>query len=257
MILDEILAGKVDEVREARERRSVEELRSRALYQEPRRGFARALRDCEGRAVIAEIKKASPSKGLIREDFDPVAHARSYEQAGASCISVLTDQRWFQGSLAYLEQVRGASTLPLLRKDFTIDDYQIIEARAFGADAVLLIVAALDDDQLGALFNTASSEELDVLVEVHTAEEMSRALAIGAKLIGVNNRDLRTFETSTTTTRMLVPMVPEGTTLISESGFKHPHELGLLEAIGVDGFLIGESLMRESDPGAALSFFLG
>jgi indole-3-glycerol phosphate synthase len=257
VILDDILAAKVEEVAAAKVRATVDELRARPLYSEPRRGFIQALRDQQGRAIIAEIKKASPSKGVIRTDFDPQAHARSYEQAGACCISVLTDERWFQGSLAFLEQVRAVTTVPLLRKDFTVDPYQIIEARASGADAILLIVAALDDERLRSLAAVARGEGLDVLVEVHTADELKTALAAEVDLIGVNNRDLRTFETSINTTRVLAAVVPETVTLISESGFKHPHELGQLEAIGIDGFLIGESFMREADPGQALSFFLG
>jgi indole-3-glycerol phosphate synthase len=257
VILDDILETKAREVAAARAATPVEALRGRSLYAEPRRGFTAALRSGEGRAIIAEIKKASPSKGIIREDFDPVTHARDYEAAGARCISVLTDTDYFQGSLTVLEEVRAVTSVPLLRKDFTIDDYQVVEARASGADAILLIVAALEDARLAELAAAAREEGLDVLVEVHDGEELARALALGFDLIGVNNRNLRTFETSINTTRMLAGSVPDEVTLISESGFRHPHELGQLEAIGVDGFLIGESFMREPDPGKALAFFLG
>lgn len=257
MILDEILETKRREVAEAKERCSLDQLRSMPAYAPARKGFAAALKREQGRAIIAEIKKASPSKGLIREHFEPELHARQYEQAGARCISVLTDESYFQGSLAILQAVRGHTELPLLRKDFTIDAYQITEARAYGADAILLIVAALGREELVALSAAAQEEGLDVLVEVHDSDEMAVALELGAELVGVNNRNLRTFETSLNTTRMLAPSVPDDVVLISESGLSHPHELGLLEAIGVNAFLIGETLMRYDDPGAGLAYFLG
>lgn len=257
MILDEILATKRREVELAKARCDVSELKQSPLYAGARKGFAAALREERGRVIIAEIKKASPSKGLIREDFDPVLHAAQYEKADARCISVLTDEEYFQGSLDILAAVRGATKLPLLRKDFMVDPYQMVEARAFGADAILLIVAALNSDQLVELSAAARSEELDILVEVHDAEELKTAINAGAELIGVNNRNLKTFETSINTTRVLAPAVPDNVVLISESGFRHPHELSQLESIGVNAFLIGESLMRYDDPGEGLSFFMG
>ena len=257
MILDDILAVKRDEVAAARARTSLEALRARPLYREARRGFAAALaRDDAGRAIIAEIKKASPSKGVIRADFQPLVHARQYEDAGARCISVLTDERFFQGSLGDLEAVRSETSVPLLRKDFTIDAYQITEARAHGADCVLLIVAALAQEELMTLSAAAREEGLDVLVEVHDEAEMRRAIDAGSLLIGVNNRNLRTFETSLNVTRQLVPIAPEEATLVSESGFRHPHELAQMEQLGVNAFLIGENLIRQPDPGEALRWFL-
>ena len=255
MILDRILESKRSEVAAARRAVSERALREKPLYTEGRRGFI----DCiglGGRAIIAEIKKASPSRGVIRRDFDPVVHAHQYQQAGARCISVLTDGPFFQGSLADLEGVRGASTIPLLHKDFTIDAYQIVEARASGADCILLIVAALDDAQLRDLAAVAADEGLDVLVEVHDEKEFERALAAGAVLVGVNNRNLHTFETSLDTTRRLAALAPGGVTLVSESGFRSAAELAGMEAIGVSAFLIGETFMRERDPGAALHALL-
>jgi len=256
VILDRILESKRGEVAVARAAVPVAQLRGRRVYAESRRRFHERL--CQpGRAIIAEVKKASPSKGLIRADFDAALHARQYQDAGARCLSVLTDTPFFQGSLADLEAVRAVTAIPLLRKDFIVDEYQIIEARAHGADCILLIVAALDDAELKDLAAAARSEELDVLVEVHDERELERALASGARLVGINNRDLRTFETSLSTTRRLSALVPDEVTLVSESGFRHPHELAQMEAIGVSAFLIGENLIREPDPGRALRFFLG
>lgn len=255
MILGRILESKRAEVDAAKARTGEEELRARPLYQEARRGFLDRVQ-LGGRTVIAEIKKASPSKGLIRAAFNPVVHAHQYEQAGARCISVLTDGPFFQGSLADLEAVRGASTIPLLRKDFTIDRYQVTEARAFGADCILLIVAALSDVEIRELSAAAGDQGLDVLVEVHDENELERALACGAKFIGVNNRNLHTFETSLDTTRRLAARMPDGITLVSESGYGKAAELAGMEAIGVSAFLIGETLMKEDDPGAALHALL-
>lgn len=251
MILDRILHSKRAEVAAAKGAVSLAELRSTALYVEARRGFLDRVQH-GGRAIIAEIKKASPSKGLIRGAFNPVVHAHQYEQGGARCISVLTDAPFFQGKLADLEAVRGASSLPLLRKDFMVDPYQVVEARSAGADCILLIVAALDDVQLRDLAAVADSEGLDVLVEVHDELELERALAWGARFIGVNNRNLHTFETSLDTTRRLAAIAPQGVTLVSESGFSTPEQLAGMEAIGVSAFLIGETFMRQDDPGAAL-----
>lgn len=251
MILERILESKRREVAAAKASTSERELRARPMFVEARRGFVDRIL-LGGRAIIAEIKKASPSKGLIRADFNPVVHAHQYEHAGARCLSVLTDTPFFQGSLADLEAVRGASSLPLLRKDFMIDPYQILEARAFGADCILLIVAALGDVELRDLATAAGDEGLDVLVEVHDEAELERALASGAKFIGVNNRNLHTFETTLDTTRRLAAIAPEDVTLVSESGFSSAAELAGMEAIGVSSFLIGETFMRERDPGAAL-----
>lgn len=255
MILDKILDSKRREVEAAKKAVGLSELRERPLYVEARRGFLDRLQ-LGGRAIIAEIKKASPSKGVIRGDFNPVVHAHQYQQAGARCISVLTDGPFFQGSLADLEAVRGACHIPLLRKDFMIDPYQVVEARAHGADCILLIVAALDDVQLKDLAAVAGDEGLDVLVEVHDEAELERAVSSGAKLIGVNNRNLHTFHTSLDTTSRLAALMPDDVTKVSESGLRTAAELAGLEAIGVHCFLIGETFMREDDPGAALHAIL-
>ena len=255
MILDEIVATKREEVAGHKRQRPLAGLRGHLFFDEPRRGFAKALAR-EGRAIIAEVKKASPSRGVIRADFDPVAIARAYEAGGARALSVLTDAPYFQGSLAYLAEIRRAVALPLLRKDFTIDEYQIHEARAFGADAVLLIAAILDDAQLRHFQAVSRELGLDALVEVHTREELDRALAAGATLVGVNNRDLRTFVTRLEVTEELAPHVPDGVTLVAESGFRTRDELERLERAGARAFLIGESLMAAPDPGEALRAFL-
>jgi indole-3-glycerol phosphate synthase len=251
VILDKILDSKRREVAAAKKLVGEAALRDRPLYREARRGFLDRLQ-FGGRAIIAEIKKASPSKGVIRGDFNPTVHAHQYQQAGARCLSVLTDSPFFQGSLDDLVAVRAASSIPLLRKDFTIDPFQVVEARAYGADCILLIVAALDDVQLRDLSLLAAEEGLDVLVEVHDERELERALAAEARLIGVNNRNLHTFETDIDTTRRLVAGMPEDITKVSESGLRTAAELAGLEAIGVHCFLIGETFMRERDPGAAL-----
>lgn len=256
MILDRILESKRAEIADAKGRASLASLRERPLYAEARRGFAERVR-AQGRSIIAEIKKASPSKGQIRADFRPAVHATQYEKAGARCISVLTDGPFFQGCLSDLESVRAVSTIPLLRKDFMLDPYQIVEARASGADCILLIVAALEDSQLAELSSAATEEGLDVLVEVHDEKELERALLSGAALLGVNNRNLQTFETSLDTTRRLAALTPPGITLVSESGLSVPAQLAELEAIGVSAFLIGETFMREEDPGLAVQTMLG
>jgi indole-3-glycerol phosphate synthase len=257
MILDRILAAKREEVAAAKARVSVAGLRSLPGWQEPRRRFVHAIHEAKGRCIIAEIKKASPSRGLIRADFDPAAHARDYERAGATCISVLTDTRFFQGSLADLDAARRACARPLLRKDFVVDPYQIVEARAHGADAVLLIVAALESRALGELLAQARAESLDVLTEVHDERELETALAAGAALIGVNNRDLKTFHTTTDVTRRLVASMRGNVPLISESGLGDARELAELESLGVRGFLIGETLMAAASPGRALARLIG
>jgi len=257
MILDDILAVKRDEVARERVRVPESELRARPSYARERIGFAERLRELGGRRIIAEIKKASPSAGVIRADFHPERHAAEYQRAGAACISVLTDTKFFQGSLDHLRAVRDACSLPILRKDFVVDEYQVTQAREAGADAVLLIVAALDAARLAQLYRAAVEQGLDVLVEVHDEEEMDTALGIGAPLIGVNNRNLKTFETSTDVTRRLVRGLPAGTLLISESGLSDPAELEELERLGVSGFLIGEAFMKSANPGEALASLVG
>ncbi len=239
----------------AKQRSSRSDLRSMDGFSQPRRGFARRLREAGGRRVIAEIKRMSPSRGVIRQQFDPPAHGRAYEGAGAACLSVLTDEKFFGGTLEHLRTVRAAVSLPLLRKDFIIDDYQIVEARAWGADAVLLIVAALDPGALADLLACAGDEGLDALVEIHTRAELDAALDAGATMVGINNRDLKTFTTSLETTRRLAPAVPPECLTISESGLRPGPELRELERLGVDAFLVGESFMSAPDPGAALASF--
>ncbi len=254
-ILDKILAHKRSEVAEAKTKRGPAELaiEAKACSRVPL-GFRNAVRSTTGASVIAEIKRQSPSKGLIREDFDAVAIARAYAAAGAACISVLTDQRFFGGSLDDLARVREAVELPLLRKDFVIDAYQIDEARESGADAVLLIVAALDVDLLKGLHDHACSLGLDVLVEVHDDDELDHALAIGGNLIGVNNRDLRTFDIDLATTERIASRISDpDIVLIAESGIENVEDVARLERAGAAGFLVGESLMRQSDPGKALN----
>ena len=253
-ILDEILAHKAEELRGAKARRAVEEL-SRAAREvgRPVAGLRAALRACSGVAVIAEIKRMSPSKGLIRADFDAEKIALAYQAAGAAAISVLTDEKFFGGSLGILRQVRAAVAMPLLRKDFVIDPYQIDEARVAGADAVLLIVAALSDADLAALHAYASGLELDVLVEVHDEAELDRALAIGSKLIGVNNRDLKSFDVDLGTTERLAARIADPEVLlVAESGIGCPADVARLARAGARGFLVGESLLRMPDPGRAL-----
>ncbi len=259
-ILQRILDRKAEEVADRRAAVPLDALRARLADAPPMRGFVAAL-DAKRAAglsgVIAEVKKASPSKGVIRADFDPPAIARSYEAGGAACLSVLTDIDFFQGADAYLQQARAACALPVLRKDFTIDPYQVVEARVLGADCILLIVAALDDDQLLSLYREAMSIGLDVLVEVHDADEMTRALRLPAidgrwPLIGVNNRDLRTFEVSLDTTLALHAMLPEGRPLVTESGILVADDVARMRAAGIDAFLVGEAFMRDPEPGEAL-----
>lgn len=262
-ILQEILARKVAEVAARQATVPVETLRAQALAMPAPRGFARALQDAiaQGRAaVIAEVKKASPSKGLIRADFDPAQIARSYEAGGAACLSVLTDTDFFQGTDAYLQQARAACALPVLRKDFTIDPYQVVEARALGADCILLIVAALDDATLHELAALALALGLDVLVEVHDAAEMARALALPASprlILGVNNRNLRTFDVALDTTLKLKDAVPAGRLVVTESGIRTPADVARMRGAGIDAFLVGEAFMRAPEPGVELARLFG
>ena len=252
--LEEICATKRDEVRERQSATQVSELIARITAQAPPRGFEAALRQTHTdgrRALIAEIKKASPSKGLIREDFLPAEHAKAYAAAGASCLSVLTDEKYFQGHTDYLVAARNAVALPALRKDFMVDPWQCGEARAMGADAILIIVAALTDAQAEEIEAAADELGMDVLVEAHDAAEMERAHKLKSRLIGVNNRDLRSFTTDIATTEALIPLAPEGAFLISESGIGSAADCARLEAAGAHGFLVGESLMRQADVEAA------
>ena len=258
-ILQRILDRKREEVAERKRAVSLAEVRHRADAALPARGFAAALRDCARArrpAVIAEVKKASPSKGLIRPDFAPAAIARSYAAAGAACLSVLTDVKFFQGSDADLGEARAACALPVLRKDFTLDKYQVFEARAIGADALLLIAAALDNAELAHLHAIAVDIGLDVLVEVHNAVDLRRALQLPAEahtLLGINNRDLTTFETSIDTTLFLMGAVPRGRLLVTESGIGTRADVERLRRAGIEAFLIGEAFMRAADPGAELA----
>ena len=254
-VLARICADKRALVAERRRTRPLAEVERAAAAASPPRGFAAALRHASaengGFGLIAEIKRASPSKGLIRADFDPPALARAYATGGATCLSVLTDTPWFQGDDAYLIAARAAVPLPVLRKDFLLEPYQIVEARALGADAVLVILAAVDDGCAGALMATAAALGMDALVEVHDEAEMARAAALGAALIGINNRNLGTLAVDLATSERLAPLAPAGCTLVGESGLASRADLDRLAAAGVRCFLVGESLMREEDVEAA------
>ena len=255
MFLDTI-AGHVREVVGQRRRQTPPSaLRDRSLFSLPCRGFGKNLQG-GSRRIIAEVKRASPSQGLIRKEFDAVKMAREFSLNGASALSVLTEERFFQGSLSYLEQIKKEVSLPLLRKDFILDGYQLLEAKSFGADAVLLIVALLDPVLLQELKDQADALSLDALVEVHTEAELECALKAGASLIGINNRDLRTFEVNLDTTERLLPRIPAGTLVVCESGIDSLEQIKRLEALGVHIFLIGEALMRAPDPGARLKELL-
>jgi indole-3-glycerol phosphate synthase len=259
-ILNRILTRKREEIGERSARTPLRELAARSADRVPTRGFAAAIEAkiaAGAPAVIAEIKKASPSRGVIRADFDPAAIARSYAAAGAACLSVLTDADFFQGSELYLQQARAACALPVLRKDFTIDAYQIHEARAIGADCILLIVAALDAAALLELALQAAELDLDVLVEVHDEVELERALDIPASMIGINNRNLRTFETSLDTTLRLRERVGDGRLLVTESGIHTPDDVARLRSAGIGAFLVGEAFMRAADPGLELARLFG
>ncbi|WP_312370860.1 indole-3-glycerol phosphate synthase TrpC [Stenotrophomonas sp.] len=254
-ILNTILARKAQEVAERSARVPLAELQARLADAPPVRGFANALNAAIANgdpAVIAEVKKASPSKGVIRPDFHPADIAVSYEFGGASCLSVLTDVDFFQGADLYLQQAREACTLPVLRKDFVIDPYQIYEARVLGADCILLIVSALDDQQLADLSNLALQLGMDVLVEVHDIDELERAIQVPVPLVGINNRNLRTFEVSLDNTLSMKDAVPRDRLLVTESGIMGPADVKLMRDAGVNAFLVGETFMRVEEPGEGL-----
>jgi len=259
-MLAKILAVKAEEVARARQLRSEAEVLREAQARQDVRGFAQAIADkiAAGKpAVIAEIKKASPSRGVLRERFVPAEIASTYAAHGAACLSVLTDVQFFQGSHDHLRQARAACALPVLRKDFIIDPYQIVSARALGADCVLLIVAALDRARLQDLEACAIELGMDVLVEVHDADELETALALKTPLLGINNRNLRTFETTLQTTLELLPRIPDGKCVVTESGIMQPDDVKRMREHGVHAFLVGEAFMRAPDPGVELARLMG
>ncbi|MGH8477827.1 MAG: indole-3-glycerol phosphate synthase TrpC [Methylococcales bacterium] len=260
-VLRTILLHKAEEVVRRKSRMSLSDLEAQIENCSPPRGFYRALKAKLDRgfpAVIAEIKKASPSKGVIRENFQPIQIARSYEQGGATCLSVLTDQKFFQGSEVYLQLSRTACSLPVLRKDFMIDPYQVFESRAIEADCILLIVAALEDSRMKELADTATGLGMDVLVEVHNLEELERALKTAdSPLLGINNRNLHSFETRLETTLDLLKHIPGDKTVVTESGIRHPSDVRLMRDHGVNAFLVGEAFMKAEEPGEKLRELFG
>jgi indole-3-glycerol phosphate synthase len=254
-ILARILSTKAKEVAAARAAKPIDALRGEARSASPVRDFVGALREkiATGAAgVVAEIKKASPSRGVLRPIFDPAGIARRYDAGGAACLSVLTDRDYFQGAREHLAAARAVCTLPVLRKDFIVDEYQVFESRSLGADCILLIVAALDDARLAALEATAAELGMAVLAEVHDAAELERALHLATPLIGINNRNLRSFDVALETTLGLVPRVPPERLIVTESGILAPADVARMRAAGVHAFLVGEAFMRAADPGAAL-----
>lgn len=257
MILDDIIAFKKEELAETKRKAPLSEMRQRAVDEGPTRGFGRALSSGVDIRLIAEVKKASPSKGVIREDFDPVKIAGMYQESGAACLSVLTEKRFFQGDLVYLGRIREQVDLPLLRKDFIIDEYQVHEARASGADAILLIAACLERGQMQEYLGIAAGLGLDVLVESHTYKELDKSLLAGAILMGINNRNLMTFEVTLQTTLDLLKDIPDDRVVVSESGIRTRDDVVMLQKAGVDAILVGESLMREPDIGKKVKELLG
>lgn len=256
MILDTIVEHKKNEVRESKLRKPVDELKDRIRENTEALDLYQLLSDNEGIKIIAEVKKASPSRGIISRDFDPVRIARSYEKNGAFAVSVLTDERFFGGRLQYLEQIKQSVSLPLLRKDFTIDPYQIYEARAYGADIVLLIASILGTDKLVEFLHTCRDAGVSAIVEVHDERELESAMKAGSRIIGINNRDLRTFSVDTQVSHRLAALIPEGVRTISESGIRSGADIERLRAAGITAFLIGESFMVSDDPGAELKKLL-
>ena len=254
-ILKKIVDRKHEEIAERSAISSISHLQQQIVAQSPCRGFVQSMANklsAGQSAVIAEAKKASPSKGVIRESFDPAAIAVSYEQGGAACLSVLTDKDFFQGSEAYLQQARNACSLPVIRKDFIVDPYQVVEARAIGADCILLIVACLEDQQMAELDAAAKELNLDVLIEVHNREELDRSLGLGNALVGINNRDLNTFETSLDTTFDLLPHIPANRIVVTESSIHTAEDIAAMREQGVNAFLVGEAFMRVEQPGDKL-----
>jgi len=255
-ILKKILVRKLEEIEERSKLVDIDEISKRAELADSPRGFVRSLKrklDSGNSAVIAEIKKASPSKGVIRDDFDPVQIAKSYEKAGAACLSILTDEDFFQGHDDFLVAARAACRLPVIRKDFMMDAYQVYEARALGADCILLIVAALDDDTLKSLYHLSADLGMDTLVEVHDAEELQRAMALDLSFVGINNRNLRNFETRLSTTLDLLDSLPEDCFVVTESGIHRREDVQIMRDHGVNAFLVGEAFMRAQDPGQLLA----
>lgn len=255
-ILKKIILRKLEEIQDGCDKIPLREMKRRALLAPETKSFVGAMQaklDAGQSAVIAEIKKASPSKGVLREPFDPVEIAKSYAEHGAACLSVLTDKDFFQGSNEYLQQVREAVDLPIIRKDFIVDDYQVYEARAIGADCILLIAAAIGDAQMSELTQVALTLDMDVLIEVHNKEELERALHLPLPMIGINNRDLHSFEVSLDTTIEMLEMIPEDRIVITESGILTKGDVARMRACHVDAFLVGEAFMRAENPGEKLA----
>jgi len=255
-ILKKIILRKLEEIQDCCDQVSLREMKKRALLAPEPKSFVGAMQaklDAGQSAVIAEIKKASPSKGILRDPFDPVEIAKSYEQHGAACLSVLTDQDFFQGSNAYLQQVREAVDLPIIRKDFIVDDYQVYEARAIGADCILLIAAAIGDAQMSELTQTALTLDMDVLIEVHNEEELDRALRLPLPMIGINNRDLHSFEVSLENTIRMLDKIPDDRIVITESGILGQEDVQKMRDHSVNSFLVGEAFMRAENPGKKLA----